>query len=215
MQTVNGTRYKYRIHGAHSPFSWRHPRSTHYDPPSNWRWNKWSMLVGSGGQKRKKEKKGTWTKEKWKLTTMLLIVNLNSTRGLDGGALQLARSTSPGSYRSRSVHRVGCFSGSSANLKRENERRREGERKKNDRMELVNMCIHLVAATRWALFECGVWSVDDYGDYDDDDDDKWTNQKKESIKWKHNLSVEFIACRAVQHIVCTVYSVLVKGNVQL
>lgn len=54
------------------------------------------------------------TRSEWTLTTMLLIVNLSSTRGLDGGALQLARSTSPGSYRSRSVHSNGRFCGSSA-----------------------------------------------------------------------------------------------------
>lgn len=49
-----------------------------------------------------------------KLTTILFNVSVNSTRGLDGGALQFALSTSPGSYLSRSVHNDGRFSGSSA-----------------------------------------------------------------------------------------------------
>lgn len=37
------------------------------------------------------------------LTGILLIVKRSSARGLDGGVLQLARKTSPGSYRVCSV----------------------------------------------------------------------------------------------------------------
>lgn len=39
--------------------------------------------------------------------------SFNSTRGLDGGELQLATSTSPGSYRSRSAQIIGFVSGNS------------------------------------------------------------------------------------------------------
>lgn len=44
---------------------------------------------------------------------MLFNVSVNSTRGRDGGLEQLARNTSPGSYRSRSVQSSGRFSGNS------------------------------------------------------------------------------------------------------
>uniref|UniRef100_A0A8D8CDS1 (northern house mosquito) hypothetical protein n=1 Tax=Culex pipiens TaxID=7175 RepID=A0A8D8CDS1_CULPI len=46
-------------------------------------------------------------------TTMLFNVSFRSALGRDGGELQLARRTSPGSYRLCSVHRVGPLSGSS------------------------------------------------------------------------------------------------------
>lgn len=51
--------------------------------------------------------------ENYLLTIKLFIVSFSSTRGLDGGELQLANNTSPGSYRSRSVHRIGFVSGNS------------------------------------------------------------------------------------------------------
>lgn len=47
------------------------------------------------------------------LTTKLFMESLSSTRGRDGGELQLAIRTSPGSYRSRSAHRCGFVSGNS------------------------------------------------------------------------------------------------------
>lgn len=51
------------------------------------------------------------------LTTMLFNVSVNSTRGRDGGLEQLARNTSPGSYRSRSAHSKGLFTGNSRRKK--------------------------------------------------------------------------------------------------
>lgn len=54
-------------------------------------------------------------KKKNALTTMLFNVSFRSALGRDGGELQLARRTSPGSYRLCSVHRVGPLSGSSGN----------------------------------------------------------------------------------------------------
>lgn len=82
---------------------------------------------------------------------MLLIVNLKMAGGRDGAALQLARSTSPGSYRSRSVHNSGSVSGSSANLKREKRKRKE----KIARTELVNVCKSLAVL----LLEYGVYGL--------------------------------------------------------
>lgn len=51
------------------------------------------------------------------LTTKLLIESFSSTRGRDGGELQFARRTSPGSYRSRSVHSNGLVSGNSVDAR--------------------------------------------------------------------------------------------------
>lgn len=47
------------------------------------------------------------------LTTMLFTVSVKSAFGLEGGELQFARKTSPGSYRSCSVQSVGRDCGNS------------------------------------------------------------------------------------------------------
>lgn len=105
------------------------------------------MVIGMEWSTTPPRREREGKKRRWKLTTMLLIVNLNSTRGLDGGALQLARSTSPGSYRSRSVHSSGCFSGSSANLKKREKKRWDG----------ISGCVYSFA-TCSPPPECGLWT---------------------------------------------------------
>lgn len=44
--------------------------------------------------------------------------SLSSTRGCEGGELQLAMRTSPGSYRSRSAQRCGFVSGNSVSVRK-------------------------------------------------------------------------------------------------
>jgi len=48
------------------------------------------------------------------LTGIWLMVKRSSARGRDGGVLQLALKTSPGSYRVFSVKSCGRFSGNSS-----------------------------------------------------------------------------------------------------